>query len=48
MRPKYLEAHLNREPFTMRNLQLLWQFYTKNSELLRAAEVLLILADSKQ
>ena len=48
MRPKYLEAHLTREPVTMTKHKLLWQFYSKNGEPLRAAEILLALADSKK
>jgi len=48
MRPKYLEAHLKREPVTVKNYQLLWQFYVKNGQPLYAAEILLVLADSKQ
>jgi len=48
MRPKYLEAHLKREPVTMKKLKLLWQLHSKNNEPLLAAEVLLALADSKQ
>jgi len=46
MRPKYLEAHLRREPATVQKLQLLWQFYVKNGQPLRAAEVLGALAES--
>lgn len=48
MRPTYLEAHLKREPVTVQKYQLLWQFYVKNGQPLRAAEVLGALADSNQ
>ncbi|EPQ60591.1 nucleoporin [Gloeophyllum trabeum ATCC 11539] len=48
MRPPYLEAHLRREPITVQKYQLLWQFYVKNGQPLRAAEVLAALADSLQ
>ncbi|KAF8846309.1 nucleoporin [Paxillus ammoniavirescens] len=46
MRPQYLEAHLRREPVTLPKYQLLWQFYVKDGQPLRAAEVLAILAES--
>ncbi|KAL1952061.1 hypothetical protein VTO73DRAFT_1210 [Trametes versicolor] len=46
MRPAYLEAHLRREPVTVAKFQLLWQFYVKDGQPLRAAEVLAILAES--
>ncbi|KAF9229208.1 nucleoporin [Gyrodon lividus] len=46
MRPQYLEAHLRREPATLPKYQLLWQFYVKDGQPLRAAEVLAILAES--
>ncbi|OSD03533.1 nucleoporin [Trametes coccinea BRFM310] len=46
MRPAYLEAHLRREPVTVEKYQLLWQFYVKDGQPLRAAEVLAILAES--
>ncbi|KDQ63476.1 hypothetical protein JAAARDRAFT_695291 [Jaapia argillacea MUCL 33604] len=48
MRPVYLEAHLKREPVTVQKYQLLWQFYVKDGQPLRAAEVLAALADSTQ
>ncbi|KAF8168187.1 nucleoporin [Crassisporium funariophilum] len=48
MRPAFLEAHLRREPVTVQKLQLLWQFYVKNGQPLRAAEVLGALAESAQ
>ncbi|PFH50805.1 hypothetical protein AMATHDRAFT_75380 [Amanita thiersii Skay4041] len=48
MRPPYLEAHLKREPATVQKYQLLWQFYVKNGQPLRAAEVLGALAESNQ
>lgn len=48
MRPVYLEAHLRREPITVQKYQLLWQFYVKDGQPLRAAEVLGALADSTE
>ncbi|TFK57029.1 nucleoporin [Heliocybe sulcata] len=48
MRPHYLEAHLRREPVTVQKYQLLWQFYVKDGQPLRAAEVLAALADSAE
>ncbi|TDL28525.1 nucleoporin [Rickenella mellea] len=48
IRPPYLEAHLQREPITASNYQLLWQFYVKTGQSLRAAEVLAALAQSTQ
>ncbi|KAF8647929.1 hypothetical protein AX16_006461 [Volvariella volvacea WC 439] len=48
MRPPYLEAHLRREPVTVQKFQLLWQFYVKNDQPLRAAEILAALAESDQ
>ncbi|KAF9568469.1 nucleoporin [Agrocybe pediades] len=48
MRPPFLEAHLKREPATVQKFQLLWQFYVKNGQPLRAAEVLGALAESTQ
>jgi nuclear pore complex protein Nup155 len=48
MRPAFLEAHLRREPATAAKLQLLWQFYVKDGQPLRAAEVLGTLAESVQ
>lgn len=46
MRPAYLEAHLRREPVTVEKFQLLWQFYVKDGQPLRAAEILAVLAES--
>lgn len=48
MRPRFLEAHLRREPATLSKYQLLWQFYVKDGQPLRAAEVLAILAESQK
>ena len=48
MRPVYLEAHLRREPITVQKYQLLWQFYVKDGQPLRAAEVLGVLADTSE
>lgn len=48
MRPVYLEAHLRREPVTLQKCQLLWQFYVKDGQSLRAAEVLGALTDSTE
>ncbi|KAF9481024.1 nucleoporin [Pholiota conissans] len=48
MRPPFLEAYLRREPATVQKFQLLWQFYVKNGQPLRAAEVLGALAESTQ
>ncbi|KAI0735282.1 nucleoporin [Earliella scabrosa] len=48
MRPAYLEAHLRREPVSVEKFQLLWQFYVKDGQPLRAAEVLAILAESTE
>ena len=48
MRPAYLEAHLRREPVTVQKYQLLWQFYVKDGQPLRAAEVLGVLADTSE
>ena len=48
LRPRYLEAHLRREPVTLAKYQLLWQFYVKDGQPLRAAEVLAILAESTE
>ncbi|KAG6898064.1 hypothetical protein C0992_006542 [Termitomyces sp. T32_za158] len=48
MSPTFLEAHLKREPLTVQKFQLLWQFYVKNGQSLRAAEVLATLAESTQ
>lgn len=48
MRPAYLEAHLRRHPLTVPKLQLLWQFYVKDGQPLRAAEVLAALAESTE
>ncbi|KAH8099410.1 nucleoporin [Cristinia sonorae] len=46
MRPVFLEAHLRREPVSEEKLQLLWQFYVKDKQPLRAAEVLGALAET--
>jgi nuclear pore complex protein Nup155 len=46
IRPPFLESHLRREPLTVENYQLLWQFYVKDGQSLRAAEVLATLAES--
>lgn len=46
MRPVYLEPHLRREPGTVQKYQLLWQFYVKDGQPLRAAEVLAAFAES--
>ena len=48
MRPAYLEAHLRREPATIQKYMLLWQFYVKDGQPLRAAEVLGAIADSSE
>lgn len=48
MRPAYLEAQLRREPVTVEKFQLLWQFYVKEGQPLRAAEVLAVLAESTE
>ncbi|CCM05199.1 uncharacterized protein FIBRA_07408 [Fibroporia radiculosa] len=48
MRPVYLEAHLRRPPVTVQKFQLLWQFYVKDGQSLRAAEVLGALAESTE
>ncbi|EIN14134.1 nucleoporin [Punctularia strigosozonata HHB-11173 SS5] len=48
MRPAYLEAHLRREPVSVEKFQLLWQFYVKDGQPLRAAEVLAALAESTE
>lgn len=48
MGPAYLEAYLQRDPATVGKYQLLWQFYVKDGQPLRAAEVLNVLADSPQ
>ncbi|KAI0053328.1 nucleoporin [Auriscalpium vulgare] len=48
MRPAYLEAHLQREPTSVDKLQLLWQFYVKDGQPLKAAEVLGALAESAE
>ncbi|KAL4070880.1 nucleoporin, partial [Scleroderma citrinum] len=47
MRPRFLEAHLRREPATLSKYQLLWQFYVKDGQPLQAAEILAILAESQ-
>lgn len=48
MRPAYLEAHLRRDPPSLHKFQLLWQFYVKNGQPLRAAEVLGAMAESTE
>lgn len=48
MRPVYLEAHLRRKPETEDKLRLLWQFYIKDKQPLRAAEVLGALAETTE
>lgn len=48
MRPPYLEAHLNRPPIVAEKYQLLWQFYVKDSQPLKAADVLKMLAESAE
>src|SRR6266508_2720444 len=48
MRPPYLEAHLRRDPPSLKKFQLLWQFYVKNGQALRAAEVLGAMAESTE
>jgi nuclear pore complex protein Nup155 len=48
MRPSYLQAYLQREPRTLDKYQLLWQFYVKDGQPLRAAEVLATLAESSE
>jgi len=48
MRPSYLQAYLKREPRTLDKYQLLWQFYVKDGQPLRAAEVLAALAESSE
>src|SRR5258706_15902836 len=46
MRPAYLEAFLQRDPPKVEKYQLLWQFYVKDGQSLKAAEVLGALAES--
>ncbi len=48
MRPAYLQAYLQREPRTLDKYQFLWQFYVKDGQPLRAAEVLATLAESSE
>jgi nuclear pore complex protein Nup155 len=48
MRPAFIEAHLRREPVNLQKWQLLWQFYVKDGQPLRAAEVLAALAESTE
>lgn len=48
IRPPFLESHLRREPVSAEKYQLLWQFYVKDGQPLRAAEVLLALAESTE
>lgn len=44
IRPPFLEAHLQREPVTVENYQLLWQLHVKNGQFFNAAEILASLA----
>ncbi|KAF9076202.1 nucleoporin [Rhodocollybia butyracea] len=46
--PPFLESHLRREPVSAEKYELLWQFYVKIGQHLRAAEVLLALAESTE
>ncbi|KAJ7596975.1 nucleoporin [Mycena floridula] len=48
IRPPFLESHLKREPVTVSKYQLLWQFYVKDGQPLRAAEILGDLAGSTE
>lgn len=48
LRPSFLESYLRRDPVTVEKYQLLWQFYVKDGQPLRAAEVLGTLAESTQ
>lgn len=48
MHPVFIEAHLRREPINVQKCQLLWQFYVKDGQPLRAAEVLGALAESTE
>ncbi|KAG7450597.1 nucleoporin [Guyanagaster necrorhizus] len=48
IRPTFLESHLRREPATVKKYQLLWQYYVKDGQPLRAAEVLSALAESTE
>ena|ERR1700731_3576836 len=48
MRSPYLEDYLKRGPVTLQKCQLLWQFYVKNDQPLKAAEVLGALAEATQ
>ena len=47
-RSPFLEAHLSRFPATLEKVQLLWQFYVKNGQFLRAAQALAKLAESTE
>ncbi|KAF9270147.1 nucleoporin [Marasmius fiardii PR-910] len=46
IRPHFLESHLQKEPITVENYQLLWQFYVKDGRPLEAARILSVLAES--
>ena len=48
IRPPFLESHLQKEPITVSNYQLLWQFYVKDGRPLEAARILYVLAESDQ
>jgi hypothetical protein len=48
MRTPFLEDYLRKDPITLQKYQLLWQFYIKNNQPLRAAEVLAALAETTQ
>jgi hypothetical protein len=42
----FLEGHLQREPLSMQNGELLWQYYVKSGQYLKAAQTLEGLAES--
>ncbi|KAG7099133.1 hypothetical protein E1B28_001005 [Marasmius oreades] len=46
IRPPFLESHLQKDPITVENYQLLWKFYVKDGRPLEAARILSILAES--
>jgi nuclear pore complex protein Nup155 len=48
MRTPFLESYLKKDPVTIQKYQLLWRYYVKNNQPLRAAEVLGALAESTQ
>ncbi|KAJ8083919.1 hypothetical protein PM082_002686 [Marasmius tenuissimus] len=48
IRPPFLESHLQKEPITVSNYQLLWQYYVKDGRPLEAARILYALAESDQ